>query len=119
MREKEEEDRPAPSPSPRSVHSGDGQVGWLTYLWYGAPSHSRSKGWAPRDLLLAGPAGRPVSNSSPGVTGSRGGAQSAPAPPHLSGLTWPLHPLDPVPTGSARSPEVEGRGWEKISGYKE
>jgi hypothetical protein len=58
MREKEEEDRPAPSPSPRSVHSGDGQVGWLTYLWYGAPSHSRSKGWAPRDLLLAGPAGR-------------------------------------------------------------
>lgn len=35
---------------------------------------------------------RPVSNSSPGVTGSRGGARSAPAPPHLSGLTWLLHP---------------------------
>lgn len=42
---------------------------------------------------------RPVSNSSPGVTRSRGGAQSAPAPPHLSGLTWLLHPPDPVPAG--------------------
>lgn len=47
---------------------------------------------------------RPVSNSSPSVTRSRGGAPSAPAPPHLSGLTWPLHPSDPVPTSWARSP---------------
>lgn len=56
---------------------------------------------------------RPVSNSSPSVTGSRGGAQCAPAPPHLSGLTWPLHPPDPVPTGSPGSPEVGGRRWER------
>lgn len=52
----------------------------------------------------------PVSNSSPGVTGSRGGARSAPAQPHLSGLTWPLHLLGSGPPGLARSPEL---GWEE------
>lgn len=51
-------------------------------------------GAGPNSIPRQPPARRhPVSNSSPGVTGSRGGARSAPAQPHLSGLTWPLHLL--------------------------
>lgn len=98
------QEREGEHPAPRSID----QRAALPPVWGSEPESRRGLGpegpaaggargpclgAEPNSIPQQPPARRRlVSNSSPGVTGSRGGARSAPAPPHLSGLTWPLHP---------------------------